>query len=88
MASAAIGLRTTNSRLHTCDTQLATLMEIHKGAGQTGLVLPSSSAWACLVQAYLDFSGQTKHNFGRNTETETSATKKAEISADTLFRPK
>ena len=33
-------------------------------------------------------SGQTKQNVGRNTETETSATKKAEISADTLFRPK
>ena len=39
-------------------------------------------------------SGQTKQNFVRNTETETRATKKAEIlaeteiSADTLYRPK
>ena len=32
-------------------------------------------------------SGQTKHNFGRNTETETSTTQKAEtqISDETLF---
>ena len=30
---------------------------VRSGAGQIGIVLPSSSAWACLVQAYPDNLG-------------------------------